>query len=293
MSDKRASLDEAVAEVRSGMTVGIGGWGSRRKPLAVVRALCRADVTDLTLVTYGGPDVGLLCAAGKLSRVVCGFVTLTSVPLDPHWRAARQSGAVALTELDEGLFYAGLQAAAWRLPFLPSRAGLGADLLARNPALETVVNPYTDGPFADPNDAGATFVAAPALRLDVAFVHANVADSAGNAAFLGPDRFFDELYLGAARRRVVTAERVVHPGPVTEVVAVKEVTVHRLMTDLVVEAPGGAHFSACDPDYPRDEAFLAAYVAAAADPESFAAWRATYLDVSEADYQAAVGRGGR
>ena len=69
MSDKRTTLDDAVAQLRSGMTIGIGGWGSRRKPMAFVRALLRTDVTDLTVVTYGGPDLGLLCSAGKVKRV--------------------------------------------------------------------------------------------------------------------------------------------------------------------------------------------------------------------------------
>ena len=68
VSDKRTTLDEAVAAIESGMTIGIGGWGSRRKPMAFVRALLRTDVTDLTVVTYGGPDIGLLCSAGKVKR---------------------------------------------------------------------------------------------------------------------------------------------------------------------------------------------------------------------------------
>ena len=66
MSDKRTTLDDAVSSVQSGMTIGIGGWGSRRKPMAFVRALLRTDVKDLTVVTYGGPDIGLLCSAGKV-----------------------------------------------------------------------------------------------------------------------------------------------------------------------------------------------------------------------------------
>ena len=68
--DKRVTIDDVVAEVRDGMTVGIGGWGSRRKPMAIVRALLRSPVKDLTVVAYGGPDVGLLCRAGKVRRVV-------------------------------------------------------------------------------------------------------------------------------------------------------------------------------------------------------------------------------
>ena len=74
------------------MTIGIGGWGSRRKPMALVRAILRSDLTDLTIVSYGGPDVGLLVAAGRVRRVVCGFVSLDSIPLEPHFRRAAQQG---------------------------------------------------------------------------------------------------------------------------------------------------------------------------------------------------------
>ena len=74
MTDKRTTLDDAVAQLRNGMTIGIGGWGSRRKPMAFVRALLRTDVKDLTVITYGGPDLGLLCSAGKVKRAYYGFV---------------------------------------------------------------------------------------------------------------------------------------------------------------------------------------------------------------------------
>jgi len=289
MTDKRSTLNDLVAELRPGMTVGIGGWGSRRKPMAAVRAICRSGVADLTVVAYGGPDVGLLCATGQATRVVTGFVTLDSIPLDPHWRAARQGGRVELTELDEGMLFLGLQAAAWRVPFLPTRAGLGSDVLVVNPELRTVRSPYQDGPFADPLDEGADLVAVPALRLDLAIVHANRADAAGNVQFLGPDRYFDELYLGAATRRVVTAEKVVDEGALPTEGPLAAVTAHRLLVDAVVETPGGAHFTSCEPDYGRDEAFQRTYVEAAKDPGAWERFRSRYLEVDEEGYQAALG----
>jgi glutaconate CoA-transferase subunit A len=288
MSDKTTSIEEIVAEVRPGMTIGIGGWGSRRKPMAFVRALCRSGVGDLDVVAYGGPDVGLLSAAGKVRRVIASFVTLDSIALDPHWRTARQQGRVELTELDEGMFYLGLQAAAWRVPFLPSRAGLGADLMTMYPDLRTVRSPYTEGPFTDPADAGIELVAVPALRLDLAVVHANRADRAGNAQFLGPDPYFDDLFLGAARRRFVTAERIVGQGELEREGPLATVGVHRLLTDGVCATPHGAHFTACPPDYGRDERFQREYAAAAGDPDAWATFRERYLDVDEAAYQAAV-----
>src|SRR5260370_32000312 len=132
------SEDEVAAELRDGMTVGVGGWGAWRKPMSLIRAIARSPVTDLTLVSYGGPDVGLLCRAGKVKRVVFAFVSLDSIPLEPHFRAARQAGAVETRELDEGVFLLGLQAAAGRVPVLPPRARLGSDGVGPYPRLRAV-----------------------------------------------------------------------------------------------------------------------------------------------------------
>src|SRR3954469_14365511 len=155
------SADEAVSRLESGMTIGIGGWGSRRKPMALVRAILRSPVEDLTVVSYGGPDVGLLCAYGKVRRVVAPFVTPDTIPLEPRFRVARQTGAVEFTEYDEGMFMFGLLAAAHRLPFLPTRAGLGSDVMRVVPGLRTVRSPYEDG---------EELVAVPALTMDAALV---------------------------------------------------------------------------------------------------------------------------
>ena len=102
---------------------------------ARARAAAARRCKDLTVVSYGGPDVGLLCRAGKVREVVYAFVSLDSIALEPHFRNARQAGAVETTELDEGMFLLGLQAAAWRVPFLPTRVGLGSDVMRAQPAI--------------------------------------------------------------------------------------------------------------------------------------------------------------
>jgi len=81
--NKQRSAAEVVAQLRSGMTIGIGGWGPRRKPMTLVRELLRSDIRDLTVVSYGGPEVGMLCAAGKVRKLVYGFVTMDAIPLEP------------------------------------------------------------------------------------------------------------------------------------------------------------------------------------------------------------------
>lgn len=280
MSDKRCSEDDVVAELQDGMTIGIGGWASRRKPMSIVRAVARSGLRDLTIVTYGGPDLGLLCAAGKVRRSVCAFASLDSIPLEPHFRAARQAGLVEDEPWDEGLFLLGLQAAAWRVPFLPSRAGIGSDLLRLNTRLRSVTSPYDDG---------ETLVAAPALVLDAAICHLNVGDERGNAAFLGPDLYFDDLFLRAAERRYISVERVVPTGDlVAEAGTEQRLRVNRTMVDAVVVRPGGAHFTSCEPEYGRDEAFQRDYAAAAKSADAWARFRERYVDVSEDEYHKSV-----
>ncbi|MFD5425116.1 CoA transferase subunit A [Streptomyces sp. NPDC127084] len=250
MADKTMAPDEVVSRLSSGMTVGIGGWGSRRKPMALVRALLRSSVTDLTVVSYGGPDVGLLAAAGRIRRLVAPFATLDSIPLEPHFRAAREGGTLRMTELDEAMFMWGLHAAVNRLPFLPVRAGLGSDVLRVNPELRTLTSPYEDG---------EELVAVPALRLDVALVHMNRADRIGNAQYLGPDPYFDDLFCEAADEAYVSCERLVDTAELTKDAAPQTLLVGRHSVTGVVETPHGAHFTSCAPDYGRDEAFQKLY----------------------------------
>jgi len=268
------TVGDVVSELHDGMTIGIGGWGSRRKPMALVRAICRAGLRDLTVVTYGGPDVGLLIAYGCVRRVVTGFVSLDSIALEPHFCRARQEGTIELTEYDEGMFYWGLLAAANRLPFLPIRAGLGSDVMRVNPSLRTVRSPYADD---------TELVAMPALTLDAALVHMNRADRQGNARYLGPDPYFDDLFCLAARRRYVSCERLVTTAELTDSGPLQGLLLNRTMVDGVVETPRGAHFTSCVPDYDRDESFQREY--ATADWDQF---RSAYLDGDEESYQKAV-----
>jgi glutaconate CoA-transferase subunit A len=282
--DKRMTIDEVVAQIDDGMTVGIGGWGPRRKPMALVRAILRSDLKDLTIVSWGGADVGLLARAGKIRKLVYAFVSLDTIPLEPNFQRARQNATIPeVVELDEGMFQTGLYAAAQRLPFLPMRAGLGSDVLVNNPWIKTVTSPYPD------DDGGfGEFVAVPALNLDVALVHLNRADQHGNATYLGPDPYFDDLFVQAATKSYVSCEQIVDTAGLTVDTPVQRLLISRMMVDGVVETPNGAHFTNCVPDYERDEAFQRAYAAAAADDEAWTDFEQRFLSGDEAAYQAAV-----
>ncbi len=289
-ADKRLSEREAVGELSSGMTIGVGGWASRRKPMSVVREILRSDLSDLTIVAYGGPEVGLLCRAGKVRKVISGFVSLDSIPLEPHYRAARQGGTIEAEEWDEGMLLLGLQAAAWRLPFLPTRAGLGSDIVTLMPRLRTVTSPYPD-PCSASNPDTAEYeqlLAVPALALDAAFVHQHRADASGNALWLGEDPFMDDLFVRAAERAFVSCERVVPSEDLAGLADVTRLGISRLDVIGVIEAPGGAHFTECLPDYGRDEAFQRRYAATAGSDEAWDEFRHEFLDLDEAGYRAKV-----
>jgi glutaconate CoA-transferase subunit A len=281
MPSKKMTTEQVVARIEDGMTVGIGGWGSRRKPMALVREILRSELRDLTVVSYAGPDVGLLLQSGKASKVVFAFATLDSIPLEPLFSRARQEATAEFREWDEGMFQTGLRAAAQRVPFLPMRAGLGSAVLENDPMLRTVTSPYEDG---------EELVAVPALELDVALVHMNRADQYGNAQYLGPDPYFDDLFCLAAEQAYVSTEQVIDTAGLTVDAALQTLLVNRTMVDGVVETPNGAHFTTCTPTYERDEAFQRAYATAAKDADEWDTFQARFLAGSEQDYQEAVRR---
>ena len=286
MLDKTMTEDEVVARLEDGMTIGIGGWAARRKPMSIVRAILRSDLRDLTVVSYGGPDVGMLCAAGRIRKLVFAFVSLDAVPLEPHFRAARQSGAIEADELDEGMVLLGLQAAAWRVPFLPTRVGLGSDLFAVNDGLRTVTSPYPDPQTGEHEE----LVAMPALTLDAALIHTNRADARGNAQILGPDVYFDDLMAAAATDTYVSCEQVVATEALLDEGPIQTLRIPRLNVTGVVEAPNGAHPTSCQPDYEADDTFIGAYAATAKDADLWASFLADRLQADEATYQAGVTR---
>lgn len=277
--NKQMTSAQAVAQLRDGMTIGFGGWGPRRKPMAIVREILRSDVKDLTVVAYGGPEVGMLCAAGKVKKLIFGFATLDAIPLEPYFRKLRQAGKLDVMELDEGLFQLGLKAAGMRMPFLPARAGLATDVLTHNPELKTIRSPYADG---------EEVLAMPALYLDVAFVHVNRADRLGNTLVTGNDAYFDHHMVRAAKQAFVSAEVVEEKFALTKEQA-RFNTFERSLVTGVIEAPLGAHPTMCSPDYGWDMKHLQEYSDSAKDDNGWDAYFDKYVKGGEEQYREANG----
>jgi glutaconate CoA-transferase subunit A len=284
MLDKTLSAGAVVAALHDGMTIGIGGWGPRRKPMALVREILRSKLTDLTVVAYGGPDVGMLCAAGKVRRLYYGFVSLDAIPVEAWFRRAREAGTIEAHELDEGLLQWGLRAAAMRVPFLPTRVGLATDVLKLNPEFRTVQSPYADG---------EVLLAMPALKLDAALIHVDRADRLGNVQTLGPDPYFDEWFARAATRTYVTCEELCDRLDLKYSADARLNIVERSYVTGVVAARFGAHPTSNPPAYGWDLEHLKGYSALATEAGGWERYVNEFVGAPEEQYLERVGGAAR
>lgn len=273
------SAADVVAQLKDGMTIGIGGWGPRRKPMALVREILRSPLKDLTVVAYGGADVGMLCAAGKVRKVVFAFVSLDFIPLEPYFRIARQRGSIQTMEIDEGMLLLGLRAAAMNVPFIPTRVGLGTDVLKVNPSIELIDSPYDD----------RQWVAMPALPLDAALLHVDRADARGVCQVKGPDLYMDDMFARASRATYVSCDELVDGSWFEQGEEARYVPWERSETTGVVHIPCGAHPSSSAPHYGFDVAHFKAYAASAKEPDGWQQYFERYVACGEQAYLERVG----
>ena len=234
--------DEVVAELRDGMTIGIGGWGSRRKPMALVRAhRCARRCSDLTVVTYGGPDVGLLCAAGKVRK---RRLRLRVARLDP--------ARAALPGRPPDRRDRGRRARRGHAPVRPAGRGLAAAVPAdpRRPRLRRAARePRAARRCARPTTTARSWSPMPALNLDAALVPPEPRRRARQRAVPRPRPLLRRPVLhGRRQQRFMSRERIVPTEELPAAAASTRCAINRLMVDGVVEAPNGAHFTDCAPD---------------------------------------------
>lgn len=278
--NKEMTFKSVVGELRDGMTIGIGGWGPRRKPMALVREMLRSELKDLTIVAYGGPEVGMLCAAGKVRRLIYGFVSLDLIPIEPYFRKIRQQGGIKVTELDEGLLMLGLRAAGNNVPLAATRIGLGTSVMTNNPEFKTITSPYEDG---------EELLAMPAIKLDAALIHVSRADRAGNTLTFGPDPFFDDLFARAAQKVYVTTEELVESIASDNAEDMKSNLFEPYLVSGVVDAPLGAHPTTSHYSYGWDMAHLKDYAASANEEDGWRTFFDRHIAGDETSYVESVG----
>lgn len=272
--DKRMTIDEVIERIPNGGTVAIGGSSISRKPMALVRALARSEKRDLTvIVDVGGPDVDLLLGTGRVAEVIYAFVGFEVLGLAPHFRRARQQQQARFQEWTEYTVMAGLDAKIKRVPFMPTHATLGTDVLAVNPSFKEIRDPFSDAPL----------VAVPALRPDVALIHVNYADIQGNGVILG-DGHVDVLCAKAATDTYMSCERILSSEELQRFG--RDVQILRVYSRGVVEVPWGAHPTGCAPEYRTDLRHLQDYLKAASSDDGWRHYESEFVAVNHAQYLA-------
>lgn len=249
-------LDQAAARVPSGCMLALGGVTLYRRPLAFVRALLRrfrtsGEPRDLTLLAFtAGIESDLLVGAGMVSVVRSCYFGLEIFGLAPMFTYRAGRGEIRIQEETEISLASGLRAQMAGIGFMPGRGWIGTDLPGLRPDVRTVVDPYT----------GETLMAFPAIRPDVAVIHALCSDAHGNAD-IGGNRGIDEDLAMSSDLVIVTAEEILPQMQRSNLVAP--------FVDAVVCAPGGAAPTSCHPRYALDGEALLAYTEQVSDAASF------------------------
>lgn len=250
-------LDEAVAAIADGTVLYLGGAVLNRRPVAVCRALAAAGRRNLEVIAFAGSvDVDVLVEAGCAATVRSCYVGMGRSGFAPNFSRAVKSGTIEDVEYSEWTMVQGIRAAADGLPFLPTRAGEGSEVVAAL-GMKQVVDPYT----------GQSFLAVPPLRPDVTVIHAWRASPDGDVQFGWPPEHLwdvDILAARAARFVIVTVDEIVSGA---EIAARSELTrLFGFEVDLLVHLPGGAWPTACPPVADEDHSAVEAYVRSGGDP---------------------------
>ena len=265
--EKLTSLKEAIGIVPDGATVAMQNMATQSAPMAAVRELIRQGRTGLEVVALvGGIPIDLMAAAGSMDRFTGAAVSMEQFGLCQAYRSAVESGQIVVQELSETALNARLGAGARSLPFLPTRGLIGTDLIAINPDLIMISDPF----------GGSDVVACRALIPDVALIHCHRADRFGNLQ-MEPTAVWPDIGVmpKAANKVIATVEEIVD----TEVLrnSPERTFLPGFMVDAVVEVPFGAHPTSFNPRYGYDTVFHLDWIAVARDPEGAESWMQRYV----------------
>lgn len=218
--------DDAVRQIGNGACVGVGGSINAGHPMALVRALMRAETTDLTAVGLtSGLDLDLLVAGGGVSTLSAAYVGAEGFAgLPPAIRWGAEEGWLDVWESEEGIHLASLRARALKLPYSTWTA------IGTAPASHPLVEEAEDV------SSGARYLKVRPLKVDAALLWAEAADEDGNLLLWGPD-FGDEALRNAADLRIVQVDRIVP----TSVLTKHPDRVLPWAADVIVHAPLSTH----------------------------------------------------
>ena len=223
--------------VKSGMTVGVGGFGLDRKPLALLDLLIQRGVRDLDLHVYaGGLDVERLTAANAVRRIASSHVGLDQFGLSPSYRVARETARIEVEEWSEWSMLVAWRAAAEHVPFTSVSIDPATELFRVNPSFSRMRCPFS----------GVESAVVKAPRIEVALLQAEAVHPDGWVINAG-DEYADALLARAATVTIVCAERLIDDAELKR--RWLEVQIIDTVIDHVVLSPGGASPGSCQPLY--------------------------------------------
>jgi glutaconate CoA-transferase, subunit A len=260
------SLAEAARLVNDGDMLALGGTTLYRRPVGFVRELLRQGTAGLTLLALtAGFESDLLVGARRVSKVRTCYFGLEAFGLAPMFTKLAGQQVFEIIEETEASLAFGLRATEAGVGFMPGRAWLGTDMFKVRPDVTLVTDPYS----------GESLPAFPAIRPDVAVIHAPMADRDGNAVVLANKAYDRELGL-AASRVIITAERIVDdPAEFGS-----EIDVLGRRVSALVHAPSGALPTSCYPYYPLDSTAIMDYIEAC-DGGRFQQYLATFTEARQ------------
>ncbi len=201
MIDKTvADVAEAVAGIRDGATVMIGGFGRAGQPVELIDALIAGGASGLTIVNNnaGNGDTGLaaLLAAGRVRRIVCSFPRQSD-----SWVFARlyRAGELELELVPQGNLAERIRAAGAGIGAFYTPTGVGTEL--------------ADGKEHRRID-GRDYVLEHPIHADVALISALRADRWGNLVYRATARNFGPIMAAAAATTIVQVDEIVPLGAI-------------------------------------------------------------------------------
>jgi glutaconate CoA-transferase subunit A len=253
---KIEKLAKSVEHVKSSSMLALGGMTLYRRPMAFVLNLIRryyqtGEPNNLTLLSFAaGMESDLLVGTGMVSRVRACYFGLEIFGLAPMFTYYANRGQVEVIEETEASLAFGLRAEIAGVGFMPGRGWLGTDLPKLRPDVKSILDPYK----------GEELIAFPAIKPDVAVIHAIEADEDGNA-IIGKNKCVDEELVLTSDKVIITSEKIVSP--------LEQVDIIGPLVHSLVLVPNGALPTSCHPDYPMDGDQILEYVEQVNDPSSY------------------------
>jgi len=250
LREKVVSLEEAASFVQDGMKVGVGGSTMSRTPMALIWELIRQRRKHLSISRcIVSTDGDLVFGSDIADTVVTSWFAQGILwGLSKVMRHHVESGSKRFEEWSHMAMGMRFRAGGMGVPFLPTRAMLGSDVLHQRPEAKEIDCPFT----------GEKLLLVPALNPDVALIHVQRCDPYGNAQMDGL-QFMDIDLALAANRVILTSERIISNDQIRR--APDQTKIPFFCVDAVVEVPYGSAPHECYGLYEPMMQHMGAYVA--------------------------------